>query len=64
MCIIYLSDSYLSLPLSFGFVDFGLSNMFAPGQLLRTHCGSPEFAAPELFYDRHDYGPEVDAWSL
>ena len=44
-------------------LDFGLSNMFAEGQLLHTHCGSPEFAAPELFYDRHDYGPEVDAWS-
>ena len=44
-------------------LDFGLSNMFADGQLLHTHCGSPEFAAPELFYDRHDYGPEVDAWS-
>lgn len=46
------------------FVDFGLSNMFNAGQLLKTHCGSPEFAAPELFQDRHDYGHEVDIWSL
>ncbi|XP_067928355.1 uncharacterized protein [Watersipora subatra] len=45
-------------------IDFGLSNTMVEGELLKTHCGSPEFAAPELFYDRHDYGPEVDVWSF
>eukprot|EP00800_Vazella_pourtalesii_P001267 TRINITY_DN1108_c1_g1_i1.p1 TRINITY_DN1108_c1_g1~~TRINITY_DN1108_c1_g1_i1.p1 ORF type:complete len:914 (-),score=246.16 TRINITY_DN1108_c1_g1_i1:36-2777(-) len=45
-------------------VDFGLSNAAQPGSLLATHCGSPEYAAPELFIPGRQYGPEVDIWSL
>lgn len=45
-------------------VDFGLSNMYNPESPLRTHCGSPEYAAPELFIPSKQYGPEVDMWSL
>ncbi|XP_062506796.1 MAP/microtubule affinity-regulating kinase 4-like [Corticium candelabrum] len=45
-------------------VDFGLSNQHQPGELLATHCGSPEYAAPELFIPGQNYGPEVDVWSL
>eukprot|EP00731_Ephydatia_muelleri_P038510 Em0786g9a len=45
-------------------VDFGLSNAQKPGSLLQTHCGSPEYAAPELFVPGKEYGPEVDVWSL
>ncbi|XP_022088907.1 uncharacterized protein LOC110978304 isoform X2 [Acanthaster planci] len=45
-------------------VDFGLSNTFSPDCLLKTHCGSPEYAAPELFITDQEYGPEVDIWSL
>ncbi|KAL0112394.1 hypothetical protein PUN28_012027 [Cardiocondyla obscurior] len=45
-------------------VDFGLSNIYASDNLLRTHCGSPEYAAPELFIAGKRYGPEVDLWSL
>lgn len=44
--------------------DFGLSNAQKPGSLLQTHCGSPEYAAPELFVPGKEYGPEVDVWSL
>ena len=44
--------------------DFGLSNAAKPGSLLQTHCGSPEYAAPELFIPGKEYGPEVDVWSL
>ena len=44
--------------------DFGLSNSQRPGSLLQTHCGSPEYAAPELFIPGREYGPEVDVWSL
>ena len=44
--------------------DFGLSNVQLPGSLLQTHCGSPEYAAPELFIPGREYGPEVDVWSL
>lgn len=45
-------------------VDFGLSNVWTPSAPLHTHCGSPEYAAPELFLTGHLYGPEVDMWSL
>eukprot|EP00117_Sycon_ciliatum_P035439 scpid65108/ scgid26867/ Hormonally up-regulated neu tumor-associated kinase; Serine/threonine-protein kinase MAK-V len=45
-------------------VDFGLSNTREPGEFLSTHCGSPEYAAPELFVPGKVYGQEVDVWSL
>ncbi|XP_044264957.1 serine/threonine protein kinase OSK1-like isoform X1 [Tribolium madens] len=45
-------------------VDFGLSNVWSSENPLRTHCGSPEYAAPELFIAGREYGPEVDLWSL
>ena len=45
-------------------IDFGLSNAQKAGALLQTHCGSPEYAAPELFIPGRQYGPEVDVWSL
>lgn len=45
-------------------VDFGLSNTYTEANPLRTHCGSPEYAAPELFMEGKHYGPEVDLWSL
>ncbi|XP_070194114.1 uncharacterized protein [Littorina saxatilis] len=45
-------------------VDFGLSITFTKDDLMKTHCGSPEYAAPELFGDNHSYGPEIDIWSL
>lgn len=45
-------------------IDFGLSNAAKPGALLQTHCGSPEYAAPELFIPGREYGSEVDVWSL
>ncbi|CAH0551637.1 unnamed protein product [Brassicogethes aeneus] len=45
-------------------VDFGLSNIWTQETMLRTHCGSPEYAAPELFVTGKKYGPEVDLWSL
>ncbi len=45
-------------------IDFGLSNTWELGQEMKTHCGSLEYAAPELFEQRSDYGPPVDIWSL
>ena len=44
--------------------DFGLSNVWKPDEALRTHCGSPEYAAPELFVVGKTYGVEIDIWSL
>jgi 5'-AMP-activated protein kinase catalytic alpha subunit len=29
-------------------IDFGLSNMYKPKELLKTACGSPCYAAPEM----------------
>ena len=47
----------------FIFVDFGLSNFYDGEHLLDTQCGSPAYAAPEIF-NMAKYGPGVDVWSL
>ncbi|CAF3508699.1 unnamed protein product [Rotaria socialis] len=44
--------------------DFGFANIFYPDSKLQTFCGSPPYAAPEL-YQCLPYSPEkVDIWSL
>jgi len=43
--------------------DFGLSNMMRDGEFLRTSCGSPNYAAPEVISGSLYAGPEVDVWS-
>lgn len=37
--------------------DFGLSNVMRDGHFLKTSCGSPNYAAPEVFIlnDLHYY---------
>lgn len=58
--------------------DFGLSSIVDDGELLKTACGSPNYAAPEVisgkcvckflmyqlsFSFRYYSGPEADVWS-
>ena len=43
-------------------LDFGFSNYFSPGIHLSTWCGSPPYAAPEVFQGRKYSGPQTDIW--
>ena len=55
--------------------DFGLSTMMQDGDFLKTSCGSPNYAAPEVISGKYESlsaktnlnrlyaGQEVDIWS-
>eukprot|EP00080_Pristionchus_pacificus_P024003 PDM84023.1 kin-29 [Pristionchus pacificus] len=45
-------------------IDFGFANLFKPGDLLNTWCGSPPYAAPELLMGNEYDGSKADVWSL
>ena len=44
-------------------IDFGLSNLYTENQLLKTACGSPCYAAPEMIAGKKYEGIKVDIWS-
>ncbi|CAD8043778.1 unnamed protein product [Paramecium primaurelia] len=44
-------------------VDFGLSNTYKNEELLKTACGSPCYAAPEMIAGQKYQGLRVDLWS-
>lgn len=44
-------------------VDFGLSNTYEDGGTLKTACGSPCYAAPEMIAGKRYDGLRTDIWS-
>ncbi|XP_051521410.1 serine/threonine-protein kinase SIK2-like isoform X2 [Myxocyprinus asiaticus] len=44
--------------------DFGFGNFFELGKPLATWCGSPPYAAPEVFEGQQYEGPQLDIWSM
>ena len=54
-----LLDKHMNVKIA----DFGLSNIMTDGNFLKTSCGSPNYAAPEVIGGKLYAGPEVDVWS-
>jgi len=44
-------------------IDFGLSNTYKSGNTLKTACGSPCYAAPEVVAGKRYHGLMIDIWS-
>ena len=44
-------------------IDFGLANIMRDSLALKTACGSPNYAAPEVISGMSYGGAEVDVWS-
>uniref|UniRef100_A0A8C9TDN2 non-specific serine/threonine protein kinase n=1 Tax=Scleropages formosus TaxID=113540 RepID=A0A8C9TDN2_SCLFO len=55
-----LLDGHMNIKIA----DFGFGNFFKPGEPLATWCGSPPYAAPEVFEGQQYEGPQLDIWSM
>eukprot|EP01022_Parablepharisma_sp_SALTPOND_P015973 TRINITY_DN2296_c0_g1_i1.p6 TRINITY_DN2296_c0_g1~~TRINITY_DN2296_c0_g1_i1.p6 ORF type:complete len:199 (+),score=16.95 TRINITY_DN2296_c0_g1_i1:4892-5488(+) len=44
-------------------IDFGLSRVILPGELMLEQCGTLTYIAPEVLL-KYGYGKEVDLWSI
>ena len=45
-------------------VDWGMGMEWAKDRPCLQTCGSPDYAAPEIFQKKPYFGPEVDIWSM
>ncbi len=45
-------------------LDFGFASFYTSEDMLNTNCGSPCYAAPEIYDNKPYSGPMVDVWSL
>lgn len=45
-------------------IDFGMGEFTDSGRKLRLQCGTPAYAAPEIWADKSYSGPQADVWSL
>jgi len=53
-------DAHMTIKIS----DFGLSKIFSAGEVLKTACGTPDYAAPEVLSSTGSYSNAVDMWSV
>ena len=58
----YRDDQFLIDCFIVKIADFGFSNFYTENGKLATWCGSPPYAAPEVFEGRAYTGPEIDVW--
>lgn len=56
------AQSDFSLDFFFFSTDFGFGNFYKSGEPLTTWCGSPPYAAPEVFEGQQYEGPQLDIW--
>jgi len=61
-CIMQLAFG-VTFPFHFS-TDFGFGNFYKSGEPLTTWCGSPPYAAPEVFEGQQYEGPQLDIWVL
>lgn len=56
------SNKKITVHLHLCLADFGFGNFYNAGEPLSTWCGSPPYAAPEVFEGKEYEGPQLDIW--
>ena len=56
---ILLDENHLNIKV----IDFGLSNYWEDNELIKSSCGSPCYASPEMLSGKPYYGDKTDIWS-